>query len=149
MIILRWLLTYVAAIVGGSVAMMALHTLSGMLMPEAAMEHLPQGDTDAIKLHIEQLPFSAKASVLLSHWLGTAAGAAIAAALAPVSEIWLSKPSRILVTLPGWIMGVWFLIGGIANAAMIPMPTWMVAVDLVGYIPMAFVASHLVMQLRA
>jgi hypothetical protein len=110
---------------------------------------LPQGDINAMKLHIEQLPFSAKASVLLSHWLGTASGAAIAAALAPVSETWLLKPSRILVTLPGWIMGVWFLIGGIANAAMIPMPTWMVAADLVGYIPMAFVASHLVMQLRA
>ncbi|MFZ9055385.1 MAG: hypothetical protein ACO2ZL_06210 [Flavobacteriales bacterium] len=145
---IRWILTYVAAIAGGSIAMMALHALSGILIPEAAMDLLPQGDAEAMKLHIAHLPFSAKASVLLSHWLGTALGAAIAAALAPVGATWQSKPSRILVTLPGWVMGVWFLMGGIANAAMIPMPTWMVVADLVGYIPIAFVAAHLVFRLR-
>ena len=112
------------------------------------MELMPQGDADAMKMHIDSLPFSAKFSVLLSLWLGTAAGAAIAASWAPVSLQWRARQSKVVAAMPGWIMGVWFLIGGIANAAMIPMPTWMLVTDLMGYIPAAYLTARAVLNLK-
>ena len=39
-------------------------------------------------------------------------------------------------------MGVIFLIGGILNAMMIPMPTWMVVTDVLGYVPLAWLAAR-------
>jgi hypothetical protein len=42
-------------------------------------------------------------------------------------------------------LGVFFLLGGIAAAFMIPAPTWFIILDLVAaYIPMAYLAGKLV-----
>ena len=45
-------------------------------------------------------------------------------------------------------MGIWFTVGGIANAMMIPMPSWMLILDLVGYVPVAFLVSRVVVMRR-
>ena len=43
--------------------------------------------------------------------------------------------------VPGWIVGVLFLAGGIANVMMLPAPYWFSAVDLIfAYLPMAWLA---------
>lgn len=138
--ILKWILTYTAAIFGGAIFMMAMHTISGWIYPEAAMSKLPS-DPEAIRLHIELLGLGPKLSVVLSHWLGTAMGAFLAMRLAPLSPEWWEGKRKIVQWLPGWILGVWFLIAGIANAAQIPTPTWMLVLDLSGYIPAALWAA--------
>jgi len=126
--------------------MLWLHNLSGQLIPEAALELLPLGDQEAMKSHILALPASAKWSVMFSHWLGTASAAAVAMILAPVSLDWIKSKPTWLATLPGSVMGLFFLIGGIANATSIPMPAWMLITDLAGYFPMGFLAARVMLK---
>ena len=109
---IRWILTYPLAIAVGATFMLWLHNLSGQLIPEAALELLPLGDQEAMKSHILALPASAKWSVMFSHWLGTASAAAVAMILAPVSLDWIKSKPTWLATLPGSVMGLFFLIGG-------------------------------------
>lgn len=73
------------------------------------------------------LVLAPKISVLLSHWGGTVMSALTAQFIAPTKKV-----------RPGATMGVVFLIGGILNAMMIPMPTWMVVTD-VGLCPVSLV----------
>ena len=145
--ILKWIFTYVAAIFGGAVFMMAMHTISGWIFPEAAMSKLPN-DPEAMRGYIESLGLGPKLSVVFSHWLGTAMGAFLAMRLAPLRSESLAGKPKLVQWLPGWILGVWFLIGGIANAAQIPMPTWMLILDLAGYIPVAMWVSSIVTRNR-
>ena len=146
--VVRWLLTYVVAFFVGSFIMMQLHGLSGTFFPESAMESMPQDDPEALKAFIEQLSLGAKLFVSFAHWMGTAFAAAVAMAMAPVSQEQMTHPSRLRVTAPGWAMGVWFLIGGIVNALMIPLPSWLVMLDLMGYFPVALATSFAVVRLR-
>ena len=85
---------------------------------------------------------------VFSHWLGTAVGASWAMCFAPVSIEWLRTASVFKSTFPGWVMGDWFTIGGIVNAMMIPMPSWMLILDLAGYVPCAFVVSRVLVYRR-
>ena len=133
---------YVAAIVIGSVGMMLLHGFSGFVFPEAAMFKMPQNDPEALRVFMDSLGIGPKLSVVLSHWLGTTVGASLAMRLAPVSKEWLRNTADFKASFPGWVMGVWFTIGGIANAAMVPMPAWMIVLDLVGYVPLAYLCSR-------
>ena len=45
---------------------------------------------------------------------------------------------------PAWVVGAFFLIGGIAAVAMLPSPLWFTVVDLVfAYLPMAWLGYRL------
>lgn len=69
----------------------------------------------------------------LAHALGTFAGAAVAALIAATHKFTLVL-----------IIGVFFLLGGIAASTMIPAPLWFKVVDLVfAYLPMAWLAATL------
>ena len=138
---LRWVGCYALAIVGGSVFMLFMHHLSGLVFPEAAMAKMPQDDPEALRIFMLSLGLAPKVAVLLSHWLGTGFGALLAMQFAPVRSEWLRSVSMIKATIPGWAMGIWFTIGGAVNAAMIPMPMWMLVTDLLGYLPFAFLVS--------
>jgi len=69
----------------------------------------------------------------LAHALGTFVGALFVGLLATSSKMkW------------ALVIGVFFLIGGIANAALLPAPTWFIVTDILGaYIPMAFIGWKL------
>ena len=70
----------------------------------------------------------------LAHALGTLIGAMIAALIAATRKFTMAM-----------IIGVFFLIGGISAAFMIPAPTWFVLLDLgMAYIPMAWLGHKLV-----
>ncbi len=67
----------------------------------------------------------------LAHALGTLAGAFIAAKIGANNKMRLAM-----------IIGVLFLLAGIANLMMIPHPTWFAILDLVvAYIPMAWLGG--------
>jgi hypothetical protein len=64
----------------------------------------------------------------LAHALGTLVGSNMA------SRIAVSHPMRLAM-----LIGIFFLIGGIANVFMLPSPLWFTITDLVGaYLPMAY-----------
>lgn len=64
----------------------------------------------------------------LAHALGTLVGAFVAAKLAATHKLAMAL-----------VVGVLCLIGGVANAFMLPAPVWFIALDLiVAYLPMAW-----------
>lgn len=69
----------------------------------------------------------------LAHALGTLAAAFLAARFAP------TKPGLLAL-----VCGLFFLLGGVYNVAVLPGPTWFEALDLiVAYIPMAWLGYML------
>jgi hypothetical protein len=129
--ILRQFVAFVLAAALGSVAMLGLHTLSGVIWPEYAMERMPS-DPVQLEAFLMELPLSVQFSVLVAHWAGAILGAVVAMLVTRRQSRW-----------PGVALGAWFMIGGIANNWMLPAPLWMEALDLVGYIPLAFGVSYL------
>jgi len=122
------------AVVIGSMVMLALHSLSGMIWPDVAMDRMPQ-DPDALAAFLEGMPIASKWAVIVSHWLGTLAGAVVALMGTGRRSIW-----------PGLAIGGWFMIGGVANNWMLPAPMWMEAVDLLGYVPLTYFASRFLVK---
>lgn len=71
-------------------------------------------------------------SPLLAHALGTLAGAWLAVIMSGTRKI-----------RNAWIIGGFFLLGGIINIAMLPSPVWFSATDLiVAYLPMAWLGGR-------
>ena len=72
----------------------------------------------------------------LAHALGTLAGAIIAASIAATHKKTFA-----------FVIGVFFLAGGIANVFMLPFPIWFAVLDIVvAYIPMSFLAWKILMR---
>ena len=129
-LILKYLAVFVLAIFVGSFSMMGLHLLSGVIWPEFGINAMP-ANPQALEQFMASMPIGPKVAVLLSHWGGAMLGAIAAVLASGRRQVW-----------PGLVMGAWFTIGGIANNAMIPAPLWMEALDLVGYIPLAYLVSR-------
>lgn len=125
------ILAIVLGLVIGSIVNMGLITISGSIIPppngvdNTTMEGLKES------MHLFQpkhfiFPF-------LAHALGTLVGAILAAKIAASRKITFAL-----------IIGVFFLIGGIANVIMLPSPTWFSILDIVGaYIPMAWIGGKI------
>ena len=120
--IVKNVLGIVAGAIIGAVVNMALIIIGPMIIPT------PEGLRAGIHLFEPKhfiFPF-------LAHALGTLVGALIAMAIADAK------------VRTAYVIGVLFLIGGIANAFSIPAPTWFIVLDLiVAYIPMAYLATKL------
>ena len=110
--------------------MMGLHLLSGVMWPEFSLNEMP-ANPQALEQFMASMPLGPKVAVLLSPWGGTVLGAVAAVLASGRRQVW-----------PGLVMGAWFTIGGIATNAMLPAPLWMEALDLVGYIPLAYLVSR-------
>ena len=120
------LLAIVLGFVVGSAVNMGLILLSGKLIPPPAGADVTTMEGLKASLHL----FEPKHFVFpfLAHALGTFVGAMVAALLAPGRS-----------TIPAYIVGGLFLLGGVANAFMLPAPTWFNALDLVvAYVPAAW-----------
>jgi hypothetical protein len=132
---LRMLLAVVAGFVIGSVVNMALITVSGKVIPPPAGADVTSFEGLKASLHL----FEARHFVFpfLAHALGTLVGACVAGWLAPGRA-----PG------PAYTVGGLFLLGGIANAFMLPAPAWFVAVDLLlAYVPAAWLGRALAQRL--
>ena len=70
----------------------------------------------------------------LAHALGTLFGALIAYLIAPLGK----------KTTSAWVIGIMFLVGGIAASFMIPAPLWFILADLIlAYLPMAWLGTKI------
>lgn len=128
---LRNTLAVLAGILIGGAVNMALIMLSPAIFPP------PPGvdPTDAESLRQGIHLFGPQHFIMpfLAHALGTLVGALIAWRLAVTHKASCA-----------WVVGCFFLIGGIWASTMIPAPTWFIALDLiVAYLPMAWLAMRL------
>ena len=111
---------------------MGIIMISGAVIPPPAGADVTSMEGLKTNMHLFQpkhfiFPF-------LAHALGTLAGAMVAA--------YIAMTHRMRAAL---LVGLFFLIGGIANVIMLPSPLWFSIVDLIGaYFPMAELGGVLV-----
>ena len=125
-----------AGVVIGSLVNISLVNLGPVLIP------LPEGaDVSSMESLRESIGLFEPANFLfpfLGHAFGTLAGAFIAARFAASHSMALAL-----------LMGVFFLLGGIAAVNMLGGPTWFNVTDLaLAYLPMAFVGAVLARRTR-
>lgn len=136
--IFRGILGVVLAIVAGSVAMTSLHSLGMMVWPEDP--YPVDASPEEMKAWMEGLRLETKLFATLAHWAGTAVAAFLAVWIAaPVADAF-GEAKRPM--WPAWTLGGWFLIGGFANAYMLGTPLWLSALDLAGYVPVAWLIGR-------
>lgn len=129
--LLRTLLAVVAGWIAGSAVNMGLVNLGYAVYP---LDGVDTDDFEALAAAMPSFGPQQFAFPFLAHALGTLTGAAVAAAIA--------RQHRMRAAL---IVGVIFLIGGIAVNVMLPGPLWFTALDLVvAYLPMAWLGGTLV-----
>ena len=126
--LLRSVLAVLLGWVVGSVAMMALHLLSGAIYGPAPR----MSDSAAFQEYIGNLPPSAFLFVLAAHAAGNLAGAWVAAKVAGRAPL-----------VHGLVVGGVFLICGIVNLLQIPHPAWFGPADLAAYLPAAYLGARL------
>lgn len=127
--VIKNILAVVAGLLFGSVVNMGLIMISGVVIPPPEGADVTTIDGLKASMHL----FEPKHFIFpfLAHALGTLAGAFLAATIAADNKMRFA-----------WVVGVFFLLGGIANVFMLPSPAWFSIVDLVGaYIPMAFLGG--------
>ncbi len=129
--LLRNVLAVIAGIVIGGAVNSALIIVSPSLIPPPAGVNVNDAKSLSNSIHLFEprhfvMPF-------LAHAIGTLAGALVTYLIAASSRTRLA-----------YVIGVLFLIGGIAASMMIPAPTWFIAADLLlAYIPMAWLAVQI------
>lgn len=126
--LLRNVLAVLAGIAIGGVVNMLLITLSPSLIPPPAGVDVTNAESLSRGIHLFEprhfvMPF-------LAHAVGTFAGALAAYLIAAAHKVQVA-----------YVIGVFFLFGGVAAIFMIPAPRWFIALDLlVAYLPMSWLA---------
>ncbi len=134
--IIKNILAVLAGVVVGSAVNMGIIMISGSIIPPPDGADVTTTEGLKAAIHLFQprhfiFPF-------LAHAIGTFIGAFLAAIISANRKM-----------LFAFIIGGFFLAGGIANIFMLPSPIWFTIVDLVGaYIPMAYIAGKLVRKKR-
>lgn len=124
--VIRNILAVVAGAIIGSFVNMGLIELghSVVALPEGA----DVSTYEALKESMKSFGSEHYIFPFLAHALGTLVGAFIAAKFAVGNKFRAAL-----------IIGVFFLLGGIANCFMLPAPVWFIVIDiLLAYIPMAY-----------
>jgi uncharacterized membrane protein HdeD (DUF308 family) len=131
---LRNILAVIASVLLGGVLNMGIIMISSSIIPppEGADVTTMEGLKESMHL------FEPKHFVMpfLAHALGTLLAAFLAASFVTKHKM------RFAIGI-----GIWFLIGGVANIFSLPSPTWFTILDLVGaYIPMAYIGGSLALR---
>ena len=129
--VFRGILAVLAGWIGGSIMNMGLILTGGALIP------LPEGaDNSTMEALAETMHLFEPKHFLfpfLAHAIGSLAGGWIAAKIARKNHLGMAM-----------IVGVLFLVAGVANVFILPAPTWFNVGDLLlAYIPMAWIGYKL------
>lgn len=131
--ILKNILAIIAGIIIGSIVNMGIIMMSGSIIPPPEGADVTTMEGLKASMHL----FEPKHFIMpfLAHALGTLVGAYFAALIAANHKMKFALA-----------IGIFFLLGGIANTFMLPSPTWFTIVDLAGaYIPMAYLGGKMVL----
>ena len=129
--VVKNILAVVAGIVVGSIVNMGIIMISGSIIPPPEGADITTMEGLKASIHF----FEPKHFIFpfLAHALGTLVGAVIATKIAATRKMTMAL-----------IIGLFFLIGGTANIAMLGGPMWFTALDIiVAYMPMAYVGYML------
>ena len=127
--ILRNILAVLAGIIIGWIVNMGIVMFSGSIVPPP--EGVDPSDIESLKAGMELMKPKHFILPFLAHALGTLAGAFTVAKLAATNK------SRLAM-----VVGLFFLLGGIATIFMIPGPIWFHVLDLaIAYVPMAWLGA--------
>lgn len=135
--ILRNILAVATGIVIGSMVNMAFIMISGAIIPPPAGADVTTSEGLKGSMHLFQpkhfvFPF-------LAHAIGTLIGACLTALIAIGRKVVFAL-----------VIGVFFLVGGIASTFILPSPTWYTLIDLLAaYIPMAYLGGKLAVKIKA
>ena len=128
--IVKSILAVIVGVIAGSLVNL------GILLLSNAIFGSPEGmnifDAESVKAHADKFTAGNFVGTLLAHGLGTLVGALVAAKIAPAGK-----------KIFAMVIGVWFLLGGIYAVTLIPAPIWFIIVDLLLYIPLAFLGGKL------
>lgn len=133
--VIKNILSVVAGIILGSAVNMGIIMISGSIIPPPAGADVTTMEGLKASIHLFEpkhflLPF-------MAHALGTLAGAIITAIIAH------NNKKKFALGI-----GLFFLLGGIINAFMLPSPAWFIVIDLVGaYIPMGYLGGKLFVKI--
>lgn len=112
---------------GGTIVMMACHFATMPLYPPPeGLDIMDPAQEEAVHAWMATLPGRAFLVAAICHWIGTAAGAAIAMLITGRRS-----------TGPALIVGALFTVAGITNLVSVPHPAWFPYVDLPGYLLVA------------
>ena len=134
--VLRNILAVVAGIIVGGAVNMALIAASASVIPPPSGVDVTNAESLAQNIHLFAprhflMPF-------LAHALGTLVGALVAYLVAGTRKQAMA-----------WVVGAFYLCGGIAASFMIPAPAWFIAADLLlAYLPMAWLAIRIGARLQ-
>lgn len=132
--IVRNIIAVIVGWVGGSAVNMAFVRMGHRVFPITGVD---LNDMEALASVMPGLEAKYFIFPFLAHALGTFAGAVLAGLIAATRKMLFSV-----------IIGVLFLIGGIAVNYMLPGPTWFAATDIVlAYIPMAVLGGMVGMKM--
>ena len=124
--VLKNILAVVAGVIVGSIVNMGIVMISGSIIPPPEGGNITTMEGLKSTIHL----FEPKHFIFpfLAHALGTLVGAFIAAKIAATRKM-----------LMALLIGLFFLIGGTVNIAMLGGPMWFTALDIiVAYLPMAY-----------
>ena len=128
---LRIVLAILAGLVLGAVVNMLIVTISPMIIPPPPGVDI--NDPESLKRGIHLFETRHFIMPFLAHALGTLVGALTAYLIAANHKTRLA-----------YVIGIVFLIGGVAASILIPAPTWFKALDIVvAYLPMAWLATQI------
>ena len=128
---IRIVLAVVLGMAAGSAVNMGLVLLGPMVIPPPPGVDVTDMESLSSSMHLFQ--FRHFVFPFLAHAAGTLAAADLAVKIASGYRLKLSM-----------LIGSLFLLGGIANAMMLPAPGWFIAADLIGaYLPMAWIGGQL------
>lgn len=129
--ILKNILAVLAGLLVGNVVNMGLIMLGPVFV--ANPEGVDVNDFESIAAHIQDYKPIHFLFPFLAHALGTLAGAWVATRVAGQGRL-----------IPALIVGVFFLVGGITMATLLPAPLWFILSDLgLAYLPMTFIGYAL------
>ena len=129
--VLRNILAVIAGFIIGSIVNSGLVMLGHYIFPIEGIDS--SHDAEALKRIMPTLGAEYFIFPFLAHALGTLAGAYAAAMIAFHHKMKMAL-----------VVGILFLLGGIAAVFMIPAPTWFVLLDLLmAYLPMAWLGGKL------
>jgi hypothetical protein len=122
--IVKGILSIVVGILAGSIVNGCIIILSfAVLGPEG----INIFDAESFKANADKFTAANFVGTWLAHQSGTLVGALVAAKIAPTRKMIFAIA-----------IGVWFLLGGIFAATVVPAPIWYLVADIALYIPVAY-----------
>ena len=127
--IVKGILAIVVGILAGSIVNGCIILLSfAVLGPEG----INLFDPESFKSNADKFTAANFVGTWLAHQSGTLVGAFVAAKIAPSHKMIFAVA-----------VGVWFLLGGIYAATLVPAPIWYLFADIALYIPVAYIGGKI------